>query len=179
MSSAEVILTYPNPLLRRVALPVAEITPEIASRARAMFQVMTDDHGIGLAAPQIGWNIRLFVVNVTGKPDGNIAFVNPEIIERHGRATAEEGCLSVPGIFAKVERPKRIVIAGLDLEGKAQELQVEDLMARCLLHEYDHLDGLLFIDRVSPIHQRRIKKQLKELEDAWREATEKNLAHQS
>ena len=124
MSSAEVILTYPNPLLRRVAVPVAEITPEIAARAQAMFQVMAEDRGIGLAAPQIGWNVRLFVVNLSGKPEDNIAFVNPEIVERQGRATAEEGCLSLPGIWAKVERPKKIVLAGLDLLDQPGELLV-------------------------------------------------------
>lgn len=164
------ILTYPDPKLRRTAEPVDEVTPEIRERIAEMFEVMVEDRGIGLAAPQIGWNVRIFVMNLTGKPEDNVALINPTITERVGRAKAEEGCLSLPGIYAKVERPKRIVMEGTTPEGEQVAIEADGLTARCLQHEFDHLDGILFIDRVSPISKRRIKKKLEALEQRYKDA---------
>lgn len=165
MENEEKLLTYPDPHLRRVSDFVSEVTPDVVARIESMFKIMVKGRGIGLAAPQIGWNVRIFVANVTGKESDNIVFINPEILERQGRVTDEEGCLSFPDVFVKVERPKSVVMAGLDIHGERQEMRAEGLTARCLLHEYDHLDGLLFIDRLSPVQQKRMKNRIRELAD--------------
>ena len=163
------VLKYPDPRLRRVAKKVTEVTPEIRQRAEQMFALMVEDKGIGLAAPQIGWNIRLFVMNVSGDPEDNLALLNPVIATKAGRSTMEEGCLSLPGIYAKVTRAEKIVIEGTTLEGDEVTVEAEGLTARCILHEYDHLDGILFTDKVSPIRKRSLKKKLKILEDVYKE----------
>lgn len=163
------ILKYPDPRLRRTARPVEEVTDEIRERIALMFEAMKDDHGIGLAAPQIGWDLRLFVMNLSGKPEDDMALINPEIVERKGRCTMEEGCLSLPGIFAKVERPKDIVVRAHSLEGEQIEVEANGLVSRCIQHELDHLDGILFIDRLTPVRKRSANRKLKKLEDTWRE----------
>lgn len=163
------VLKYPDPRLRRIAEKVTEVTPEIRERAEQMFEVMKEDHGIGLAAPQIGWNVRLFVMNVTGEPGDNLALINPVIANKNGRCTMEEGCLSLPGIYAKVVRPEKIVIEGTTLDGEEVAVEAEGLNARCILHEYDHLDGILFIDKVAPAKKRTLKKKLKKLEEIYKE----------
>ncbi|MEZ6183674.1 MAG: peptide deformylase [Planctomycetota bacterium] len=165
MDVQHTILTYPDPRLRQVSQPVSEITDEIREKTLALFPAMYADHGIGLAAPQVGWHVRIFVVNVTGKPEDEMAFVNPEITERTGGLwTFEEGCLSLPGIRGKVKRERAIALEGTDLDGKPLRLEADGLVARCILHEYDHLDGVLFIDRLSPAKRQSIKRKLRELE---------------
>lgn len=165
MSIEHTILTYPDPRLRQVSHPVAEITDEIREQALALFPAMYEDSGIGLAAPQVGWHVRIFVVNVTGKPEDELVFVNPEITERSGGMWSfEEGCLSLPGIRGKVKRERAIKLTGTDLDGEPIELEADGLVARCILHEYDHLDGVLFIDRLSPAKRQSIKRKLRELE---------------
>jgi len=159
------ILTYPDPRLRQVSQPVTEITEEIRAQILALFPAMYEDNGIGLAAPQVGWHARIFVVNVSGEPQDELAFVNPEITDRSGGMWSfEEGCLSLPGIRGKVKRERNITLRGTDLDGNPIELEADGLVARCILHEYDHLDGVLFIDRLSPAKRQSIKRKLRELE---------------
>lgn len=165
------VLVYPDPRLRERAQPIAEVTPEVRRRARAMFPLMYEEQGIGLAAPQIGWGVRLFVVNVSGRPEDELVLVNPVVVEKTGGLWSfEEGCLSLPGIRGKVERERRIVLEGQDLDGEPVRVEADGLVARCLLHEYDHLDGVLFIDRLSPAKKQSIKRRLRDLELDFAEA---------
>ncbi|RMG07757.1 MAG: peptide deformylase [Planctomycetota bacterium] len=166
MPATDAILTYPDPRLRRTAEPVEEVTPELRERVQAMFPLMYEAKGIGLAAPQIGWNKRLFVINVTGEKEDELALINPRILEKGGGTwLMEEGCLSLPGIHGKVRREKRIVVEAEDLDGNVLEIECDGLVARCILHEYDHLDGVLFIDRLSPAKKQSLKRKLRALEE--------------
>ncbi len=159
------ILFYPDAKLRRTAAPVTEVTPELRARVEAMFPLMEQAKGIGLAAPQIGWNVRLFVMNVSGHPEDGLALINPEVLEKTGGTwTVEEGCLSLPGIYGKVKREKQVVVRAQDLDGNAFELEADGMVGRCILHEYDHLDGILFIDRLSAAKKQSIKRKLRDLE---------------
>ena len=162
----EQILVYPDTRLRAVAAPVDEITPEVRARAEALLPFMAHSGGIGLAAPQVGWSVRLFVANVTGQPEDGIVLVNPKVAETAGgNWSMEEGCLSLPGIHGKVKRPRRVVFHATDLDGEEVELEAEGLVGRCLLHEFDHLDGVLFIDRLSAAKRMAIKRKLRVLEE--------------
>lgn len=164
------VIRYPDPRLRRKSVPVDEITPEIRARVEAMFPLMYQEKGIGLAAPQLGWNVRLFVMNVTGEPgEGQeLALINPEIVEESGGTwLLEEGCLSLPRIHGKVKRNKRIVMRGYNLEGEEIEIEADGMIARCMLHEFDHLEGILFIDRLSPVKKQSIKRRLRDLEESF------------
>jgi peptide deformylase len=147
------ILQFPDPRLREVSKPILEITDEIRSLAQEMFQIMYDEPGIGLAAPQINECIRMAVVDTQWGEEGAeknpIVLINPEIIEREGKITWTEGCLSVPDFQAEVERASRVKVKALDLDGKEQVYDVEELDAVCFQHEIDHLDGVLFIDHIS------------------------------
>jgi peptide deformylase len=147
------VLQFPDPRLKRVSKPVAKITDEIRALAQDMLEVMYDEPGIGLAAPQVGEPIRLVVMDTTWTEEGSerspIVVVNPEIVEREGTITWNEGCLSVPDFQAEVERSGRVRVRGLDLEGRPFEEEAEELRAVCFQHEIDHLDGILFIDRIS------------------------------
>ncbi len=127
---------------------------------------MYTEEGIGLAAPQVGVSKRLFVMDIREDEAEPQAVVNPVIIEQSGSERGEEGCLSLPGLIGTVERPAQVVIEGLDLDGKPLRIEASDLLARCIQHEIDHLDGVLFIDHLSPIKRRMLlskwKKRLKE-----------------
>ena len=162
------ILTYPNPRLRQKAKPITELTDELVEQIQAMFLLMHEAKGIGLAAPQLGWGVRLFVINVSGKPEDELALINPEIVEKTGGFwTCEEGCLSLPGVHGKVKRAKRVVVHAIDLDGEEIEVEAEGMVGRCILHEYDHLDGVLFIDRLSPAKKQSIKRRLRDLEEEF------------
>jgi peptide deformylase len=164
------VIRYPDPRLRRKAKPVTEVTPELIKRAEGLFPLMYEEQGIGLAAPQVGWNVRLFVVNLSGNPEDELILLNPEIVEQGGGTwKAEEGCLSVPKIYGKVIRNKQIKMIGLNLEGEEIEVEADGMVARCLLHEYDHLDGILFIDRLSAVKKQSIKRKLRALEEDYAE----------
>jgi peptide deformylase len=166
MTQRDVILTYPDPKLRRKAEPLTEITDEVRERVANMFPLMYEAKGIGLAAPQIGWNVRLFVVNVSGEPEDELVLVNPKVLEKDGGFwTLEEGCLSLPGINGKVQREKRVVVEAEDLDGNVFEIEADGMVGRCILHEYDHLDGVLFIDRLSAAKKMSIKRKLRALEE--------------
>ncbi|MBT8764384.1 peptide deformylase [Desulfohalobiaceae bacterium Ax17] len=157
------IIHYPNEILARKAAPITEITDEIKELAKEMSEIMYDNEGIGLAAPQVGESIRLITVDLSGpeKREDLQVFVNPEIVAREGEIETEEGCLSVIGYRAKVKRAAKIKFKALDLEGKEVEFDAEDLYAVCLQHELDHLDGILFIDHISRLKRNLYEKRLK------------------
>jgi peptide deformylase len=151
---------YGDPVLRRRAEPIATVTPEIRRLADDMIETMYDEVGIGLAAPQIGASVRLLVV---GDEEGRGAqvLVNPVITEQGGTVTAEEGCLSLPGFFAPVTRAQWVKVEAQDLEGKPLSLSARGLRSRVFQHEIDHLDGVLFIDRVDAVTRDRMKRRIK------------------
>ncbi len=145
------ILKYPNPILTQKAKDIEEITPEIRQLAEDMAETMYEKRGIGLAAPQVGECCRLIAVDVSGPEErAELMFlVNPVIVSREGEIEDEEGCLSVVQFRAKVKRSEKVVVKAKDLDGKEIEVPAEGLLAVCLQHEIDHLDGVLFIDRIS------------------------------
>lgn len=156
------IVQFGHPVLRWKAKPVQSIDAELRKVVAEMFELMYSAKGIGLAANQVAVPWRLFVVNVTGDPaekDEEIVFLNPRIRRRKGAATGEEGCLSLPGLYANVERSEEIVVEAFDLEGEGFEMDLDDLPARVVQHESDHLDGILFVDRLPP--EERLKLELK------------------
>ena len=149
---------YGDPILRQVAAPVREITPEIKQIIADMTETMWHQVGIGLAAPQVGLPHRILVMD-DGK-GGAEALLNPVIETRTGTVREEEGCLSLPGIFAEVERAKSIKVSAIDIDGQPMSLEVGGLKSRVVQHELDHLDGILFIDRLPPVTRDRIKKKI-------------------
>ena len=163
------VLQYPDRRLKQVSEPVAEITDELRALAHAMCEVMYGEPGIGLAAPQIGRAIRLLVVDTEWTEEGAernpIIMVNPELIEREGSIKWDEGCLSVPNFTAEVERSARVVLRYSNLDGKDVTEEADGLRAVCFQHEIDHLDGILFIDRISRLkrsmYAKKRKKQLR------------------
>lgn len=165
---------YPDPVLRTRALPVERIDAALRDRVRRMFEIMYEYRGIGLAAPQVGVSERVFVVNLTGEEeqsDEERVFINPEILDPEGQASEEEGCLSLPEIRLDVARPERVRVRATDLCGETFELEADELLARCIQHEFDHLDGILFVSRVPVTRRMLVRKQLKELERRFREET--------
>ncbi len=168
------VLQYPDKRLRRVSLPIAQVTDAVRELARDMCEVMYDEPGIGLAAPQLGEAVRLIVVDTEwteeGKERSPLVLLNPVILERSGRITWNEGCLSVPDFQAEVERAERVSLRALDLEGGELRIEAEGLRAVCFQHEIDHLDGILFIDRISRLKRglytkRRHKQLRRDLEE--------------
>ena len=156
------IRVYPDPVLRKRADEIQEIDGEVKKLAEQMIPIMYENYGVGLAAPQVGESVRLITVDVSETRDTPQVFVNPEIVEAKGRIKGEEGCLSIPGINADVERPKFVVLQAMNLEGEKLELEASGLFARVLSHEIDHLNGILFVDKVSPAKKIAIAKILKE-----------------
>lgn len=172
------ILTFPDPILRKKAQAVKSVTPELKALAENMVETMYASRGIGLAAPQVGELVRLLVLDTRPRDeDGNIVIeemtdlerlipqpliiFNPELLKTEGKTTFEEGCLSVPTYFETVTRPELIEARGLGIDGKEIILKTDGLLAICLQHEMDHLEGKLFIDRLSVIKSNRIKSKIK------------------
>jgi peptide deformylase len=151
---------YGDPMLRRRAEAVRDVTPEIRQLAVDMIDTMYDEAGLGLAAPQIGVPLRLIVIGDERGRDPR-ALLNPVITEQGGEITAEEGCLSIPGIFAEVPRAEWVKIEAADLDGRPVTIRARGLLARAYQHELDHLDGVLFIDRLDPATRDRIKRRIK------------------
>jgi peptide deformylase len=147
------VLQFPDPRLKRKSVPIGEISDEIRALAADMIEVMYDEPGIGLAAPQVGEAVRLVVMDTGWTEDGAekrpVVMVNPEILARDGELTWTEGCLSVPDFQAEVERAARVRVRYRDLDGNEHEEDASELRAVCFQHELDHLDGVLFIDRIS------------------------------
>ena len=146
------ILTYPDPILMKKAEPVAELTDEIKVLADRMVKTMTAAPGAGLAAPQVGTLLRIITVDTAcgseKRPPAPLIMINPEITRTHGEIIDEEGCLSMPGIFADVARPESLTAIYTDQKGERRNIEAEGTLARCIAHETDHLDGVLFWDRL-------------------------------
>jgi len=163
------VLQFPDKRLQSVSREISEITDEIRALAQDMCDVMYDEPGIGLAAPQVGEAVRLIVVDTDWTEEdaerAPLVLVNPELSEHDGKIVWTEGCLSVPDFQAEVERAERVRLRALDLDGKEIDIAAEGLQAVCFQHEIDHLDGILFIDRISRLKRNRYtakrKKQLR------------------
>jgi peptide deformylase len=169
------IVNYPHPALRWKSSPITSITPELRDIVREMFELMYASEGIGLAANQVGLPYRLFVLNLTGKreeADQEHVFINPEIIKRKGNQEAEEGCLSFPKLYGQVRRANEVVVEAFDLEGRGFELTIDDLGSRAVQHETDHLDGVLFVDRLSDAAKREVAPTLADFEAQYRRQQE-------
>lgn len=159
------ILRYPSPVLHQKAADVPDVTPEVVALIDDLVQTMHGASGVGLAAPQVGLAQRVFVIDLSvGRSPGDlIALVNPTFVRRDGMQLEEEGCLSVPGFHATVARPLHVVIRGLDRGGQERTIEAHGLLARALQHEMDHLDGILFIDRLKPVQRRLILRRIDRL----------------
>ena len=153
------ILPYPHPALRWKSKPIQEINDDLRRIVAEMFELMYAAKGIGLAANQVGLPFRLFVLNLSADPelkDEEIVFINPDILKRKGTTEGEEGCLSFPGMYGQVKRAAKIEIEAFDLDGECFEYSLDELAARAVQHESDHLDGVLFIDRVTETARREL-----------------------
>jgi len=154
------ILRYPDPRLHKKAAPVERVDESIRKLIADMAETMYEAPGIGLAATQVDVHKRVVVIDVSEDKSKLLAFINPEILERSGEQVCEEGCLSVPGIYEKVTRSERIKVRALDAQGKSFELEADGLLAVCVQHEIDHLDGKVFVEHLSQLKQGRIKAKL-------------------
>lgn len=154
------ILKYPDNRLRTVAKPVTEVTAEIKQICEDMVETMYDSNGVGLASTQVDVIHRIFVADCSQDQNEPLVFINPEITEKKGVRTHEEGCLSFPGVYANVDRADEVTVKALDKDGNEFTYQADELMAICIQHELDHLDGKLFVDYLSPLKRQRIKKKL-------------------
>lgn len=157
------ILHFPDKRLRTHAEPVAVVDDEVRRIVADMFETMYSADGVGLAATQVNIHRRIIVMDTTESRDQPLCLINPEIVKRDGHIKGPEGCLSVPGIFEKVERAESIQVRALNPEGEAFELEAEELLAVCIQHEIDHLEGKLFVDYLSSLKRERITKKLQKL----------------
>lgn len=163
------IVRYPDPRLMLRTQEIPEITPEILARIEQMTELMYEFDGVGLAAPQVGWSVRLFLMNPTGdrtKKEAEQVVINPRIRKRRGRALGEEGCLSFPGIFVEVERARAIVVEWTDLCGARHEASLTDFPSRVFQHEFDHLENILLVHRMTEADRVRHKDALDELRNS-------------
>lgn len=163
------ILIYPDPQLRQKARPVEGIGEDFHRRAEEMLQLMYEAQGVGLAATQVGWPVRLLVNDPTGERAGEKVFINPVIVHEEGEVLEEEGCLSLPGVFGKVARSEKIKVVTYNLEGEELEFDAEGLEARVWQHEIDHLNGILIIDKMTPASSLANSRRIKELEEIFEE----------
>ena len=165
------IVQYPHPALRWKSSDVKRIDASMRKTIEEMFELMYAAKGIGLAANQVALPLRLFIMNETGDPqekDAEFVFINPEITSRKGSALGEEGCLSLPELYAEVRRPNEITVEAFDLDGQGFEITLDDLPARVIQHELDHLDGVLFIDRISEDAEKELAPKLADFEMRFR-----------
>ncbi len=154
------ILRYPDPRLYKRAVPVAEVNESVRVLVRNMAETMYAAPGVGLAATQVDVHQQVIVVDASESRDKLLVLINPEIVSREGTQYFEEGCLSLPGIYEPVERAERLTVRALDLDGKSFTLTAEKLLAVCIQHEMDHLEGKIFVDYLSRLKQQRIKGKL-------------------
>ncbi len=154
------ILTFPNPRLRNKAQPVREVDAAVRRLVDDMLETMYAAPGIGLAAIQVDVPLRVVVIDISEKQDSPLCLINPEILERQGDEQMEEGCLSVPGFFEMVSRAERVRVRALDQDGRPFEIDTDGLLAVCIQHEIDHLDGKLFVDYISSLKRQRIRRRL-------------------
>ena len=161
------VRTYPDDVLGKKAKPVKRIDKDFLRLVDEMFETMYDEHGVGLAAPQVGESLRFCVANCTGKKEDELVLINPVVVESSGEHTDEEGCLSVPGVRAKITRAERIKVKAYDRHGREIELEADGLHARCIQHELDHLNGRLFFQRLNEAARMAVNAGLKTLEDEF------------
>lgn len=154
------ILRYPDKRLRQIAKPVTEFNGALRSLTVNMAQTMYDAPGIGLAAVQVNVPLRVVVIDISENKSDLMVLINPQIIQQQGSAIHQEGCLSVPEIYADVERAEQVTITSLDLDGNELTIEADDLLAVCIQHEIDHLDGKVFVDYLSRMKQERIRRKL-------------------
>lgn len=157
------ILEFPDERLRKKAAVVKTVDDKIRKLADDMLETMYQSHGVGLAATQVDVHQRVIVIDISEEKEGPLLLINPEIMEKDGIKESEEGCLSVPGFFEKVERAEHIRVKALNREGQAFEFEARDLLAVCVQHEMDHLNGKLFVDYISALKRQRIKKKLEKI----------------
>ncbi len=160
------IVTWPNLILETPGEPVTQFNDELKSLVHDMFETMYAAPGVGLAAVQVGVSKRLFVMDCSaGKdPDQRLVLINPEVVHVEGEQNGEEGCLSFPGIFTPVERSLRAVVRAHDINGNEFEIDDTELTARCMLHEIDHCDGIVFLDKMSVLKRELVKRKIKKLQ---------------
>ncbi len=154
------VLTFPDDRLRTVAKPVEKVTPEIQKIVDDMIETMYDEEGIGLAATQVDIHQRIVVIDISESRNEPMVLINPEILEKRGEDGIEEGCLSVPGARALVPRAAEVTVKALDRDGNEFTLEADNLLAICIQHELDHLQGKLFVDYLSPLKRKRIQDKL-------------------
>jgi peptide deformylase len=159
------IVKYPDPILAKVGEPVTEFTPELAKLVEEMFDSMYAAEGIGLAAPQIGISKQITVIDVSFKerPEDKLVLINPVVVSVEGSQVEEEGCLSLPDIREKVRRAEKVKVRAQNVKGEFFDVEGEELLARCLLHEIDHLNGILFIDHLSRLKREMVLRRIKKL----------------
>jgi peptide deformylase len=162
------IIYYPDPRLKKASSDVTAFDETVRSLAARMFDLMREAKGVGLAAPQVGQNLRLFVMNATGNPEDDVVYINPVLTEGEGEEEGEEGCLSLPNINVDVFRCKKIRIDALDLTGKNFTQTASGYLTRIWQHEYDHLNGILLTDRMGPMAKLSNRRTLKELEEKYK-----------
>ena len=160
------IVKYPAPVLLQKAKPVTEFDERLKRLVEDMFETMYAASGVGLAAPQVGESLRLFVMDCSSgrDPKQRVALINPTIVETAGEQDGDEGCLSFPGLYERVSRANQILVQFQDIEGKEHRLEGIQLTARCVLHENDHLDGKVFLDRMSPLKRSILQRKIKKLQ---------------
>jgi peptide deformylase len=164
------IVKYPDPVLRHSAEKITTFDSELQETASDMLNTMYTLNGVGLAAPQVGLGLSMLVLNPTGDPsdtDQELVLVNPEVVSRKHLEWDEEGCLSFPGIYAEVERHRDIVLRYRSLDGEDVEMKSTEFQARVIQHEMDHLQGILFVDRLTPADKIRLRSKLQEMEQAY------------
>jgi peptide deformylase len=153
------IKEYGEPVLREKSLPVKEITPEILNLIRDMAETMYTASGVGLAAPQVGVAKRIIIID--GEEEGLIILINPMLVKSEGEVIEEEGCLSIPGVYSEVKRSSKVTVKALNESGEPIEITKEGLLARALQHEIDHLEGILFVDRIGKVERQLLLNKLK------------------
>ncbi|WP_025822997.1 peptide deformylase [Shewanella marina] len=154
------VLRFPDEKLRTVAAPITDFTPALQTQIDDMFETMYESKGIGLAATQVDYHHQLIVMDLQDDVERPNVFINPVITEKSGDFSNEEGCLSVPGIYANVDRSEFVTVTALDRDGNEFSLEADGLFAICIQHEIDHLQGKLFVDYLSPLKRQRIKQKL-------------------
>ncbi len=173
------ILSYPDPRLRTLATPVKEVNAEIKTLIQDMIETMYDADGIGLAASQVDRHIQLIVMDLSENKDKPVVFINPKVTPLvEEKQPYEEGCLSVPDVYDKVERPNKVRIEALDAEGNAIDEIAEGLLAVCIQHEMDHLNGVIFVDYLSRLKQTRARDKVKKVLKIREKQSEKSVAKQ-
>ncbi|MBI5116769.1 peptide deformylase [Candidatus Poribacteria bacterium] len=168
------LVVYPASILRKQATIVKTVDGPLIKAADAMFSIMYENHGVGLAAPQVGMSKRVLVIDLRQDDQPIYVMINPRITKREGETEAEEGCLSLPEVFGQVKRAERVEVAYVDREGEERTLLAEGLLARAIQHEIDHLNGVLFADRVAEAQKKLVDQKLRELAES---AKQKSKEH--